>query len=155
MGTRNGYCSVSMAHPFYRKSYSHETISDLQHNIEDVLYVHGGVTYSGEIEWALEQDSSLPRNQWWFGFDCCHANDAADTSLINDPVAKKFVEDMEESLSKSNLNFEKTHKDLDFVVEQCDNMADHLSKFVYNSVDFILNEEDSKTSHLHAVSNGI
>jgi len=149
-GTRNGYCSVSMAHPFYRKNYTHESISELDHNIDDVIHVHGGITYSGDIEWALELDSSLPHNQWWFGFDCYHASDAPDPELINDPAAKKFMEHMEESLAGS-FHFKKTHKDLNYVVEQCQGMAEYLSKFVYNSVDFILNEEDSKTSHLHAV----
>jgi len=47
--------------------------------------------------------------------------------------------------------FKRTKKDLEFVIENCNDMADHLAKFVYNSVDFILDEENN----LHAVSKGI
>jgi len=140
-----------MAHPFYRKKYTHDSISELQHNIDDVLYVHGGVTYSGELEWALVYNRSIPRNQWWFGFDCCHGSDAQDPDLIHDPMAKKIAIEMEVALS-SLKHAHRTHKSLEYVEQNCNDLAEHLSKFIYNSVDFILSEEDS---NLHAVSNGI
>jgi len=62
-GTRCGYCSVSMAHPFFGKSYTDDPISDLEHKIDEVICVHGGVTYSGELDWLRKQDQSIPHNQ--------------------------------------------------------------------------------------------
>lgn len=151
MGTRCGYCSVSMAHPFYRKDYGHDSISELNHTVDSVIDVHGGVTYSGELEWALDLCRTIPRNQWWFGFDCCHAGDAQNPDLINDPISRKFTEEMNERFSELDSSYKKTHKSLEFVQQHCNNMAEHLSKFVYNSVDFIT--EDGVG--LHAVSNGV
>jgi len=47
--------------------------------------------------------------------------------------------------------FKRTKKDLEFVIKNCKDMADHLAKFVYNSVDFILDAE----TNLHDVSKSI
>lgn len=154
LGTRCGYCSVSMAHPFYRKSYTDDSISELEHKVDEVINVHGGVTYSGDLDWAFALDRTVPRNQWWFGFDCCHAGDTPDPELILDPMIKKMTEERNERFKefKDDLGILKsTMKDLEFVQSNCNDMAEHLSKFVYNSVDFILGEE----TDLHAVSNVI
>ena len=151
-GTRCGYCSLSMAHPFFGKNYSDDSVSELMHKVDEIINVHGGVTYSGKIEWAREQDSSIPRNMWWFGFDCHHAGDSQDPELINDPIIKKFTIEMNERMGNWDKSYNTTHKSLEYVVEQCNVMAEHLSKFVYNSVDFII-KDDPKDSHLHGVSN--
>ena len=144
MGTRCGYCSVSMSHPFYRKNYGNDAISDLKHTVDEVISVHGGVTYSGFLEMIINFDDTIPRDLWWFGFDCCHANDAQDPELITDPQTKKFVMEMEERFaSRYDSHYKRTHKKLEYVIENCNNMAEHLSKFLYSSVDFIMGEETS------------
>lgn len=94
-----GYVEVQQGHPFYKKSYSERvnvpidwlestTISsdelgiiplvcanpgELKEGIVPIdllIRCHGGVTYSGEAYWSVEDAS---RKGWWFGFDCGHS----------------------------------------------------------------------------------
>jgi len=146
MGARNGYCSVSMGHPFYKKKYSGDPVSDLKHDIDQVISAHGGITYSGDLEWALDLDHTLPKHYWWFGFDCLHANDAQDPELIKNPMMKKIILESEQRFS--SLNTSRVIRDLEYVESECNKLAEDLAKYVFNSVDFIL---DRNHSGLHAV----
>ena len=57
---RCGYVLIPAGHPWFGKDY--DTIG---------CDVHGGLTWS-----SLEPDGN-----WWIGFDCFHAGDAADPNL--------------------------------------------------------------------------
>jgi hypothetical protein len=57
LGAFVGYVQVPKQHAWFNLNYT---------AIEDELYVHGGITYSGPLD---------ELGTWWFGFDCAHAFD--------------------------------------------------------------------------------
>ncbi len=62
MCIRCGYVGVPNSHPDYKKSYT---------EVEEKYSVHGGLTFSDEIEYI----GALPDDLWYFGFDCGHYGD--------------------------------------------------------------------------------
>lgn len=72
-GVLCGYVGVPNSHPAAGKSYQEEKISELT--------VHGGVTYTGDQESALECKLCSPEAamvwaaSWWIGFDAAHCWD--------------------------------------------------------------------------------
>ncbi len=57
---RCGYVRVPPTHLLHGKSYDDAHVR-----------VHGGLTYA-DLEPCVEEDGQ----GWWFGFDCCHCDDA-------------------------------------------------------------------------------
>jgi len=130
---RCGYCSISRSHPFFGKNYNEDSISNIKHKLDEVIHVSGGMSYSGNLEIIFKRDSRIPRNQWWFGFDCLEGSDKRNFEL------KKTIEMMSkhfQAVFRRHIE-NKKQRDLDFVEKQCNRISDHLSKFRYNSIDFI------------------
>lgn len=89
-GTRNGYVGVTPKSNLYGTGYSTEHIMGNENkSIEQIISVHGGVTYSG----CLNVHILGAENLWFFGFDCSHCGDG-----IIDP------ESFENILHESNLS---------------------------------------------------
>lgn len=134
-GTRCGYCSVSGSHPFFMRDYSY-IVPSIGKSIDYILSAHGGITYSGnlKINEILEREGL-----WWFGFDCNHSGDAADINLITNPISKMVCEQTSSWLTGRYFNPGK-HRTLEYVKENCNNLAEQLSKFKINSLDFIKND---------------
>lgn len=67
IGYRCGYVRIPAGHPWHGRDYDDVDAS-----------VHGGLTYA-------EHDADCGKGgddaDWWLGFDCAHAGDAADPSL--------------------------------------------------------------------------
>jgi len=136
VGARNGYCSVSESNPLYKKSYKSKSISDLGTAITDVLRVHGGVTYSGDLSWAVELDNKIPKDTWWFGFDCSHYTDSPDPDLFSEP---SFCEDYMHGVVR----------DLPYVVKECVLLADQLGRLAKNYTRCVIDKSKFK---IHSVS---
>ncbi len=70
IGYSNGYVAVPKSHPWYGKKYS---------EVENLVDVHGGLTFSGQLREGMEliifTDDKLPDEYWAFGFDTMHAYD--------------------------------------------------------------------------------
>lgn len=71
MGFRVGYVRVPRRHPWWQVPYS---------ELNDEVDVHGGLTYCEKGPAKHVPDFSY---QWWIGFDCGHAWDAPDLSLVS------------------------------------------------------------------------
>ena len=72
-GAWMGYVGVEPDYPFYRLDafgFYDEEEGRIK-GLEDILSVHGGITYSG----MRRDERSLPNHIWWIGFDCSHAYD--------------------------------------------------------------------------------
>lgn len=84
---RCGYVEVPSQHPLYKKSHN---------KIDEFVFAHGGLTFSdfgdGEI---------LPKNTWWFGFDCHHSIDTIRNWTFK--RVKKEVMELAEQLTIKNL----------------------------------------------------
>ena len=119
MGHWTGYVSVPRDHPWNRVDYSSCTEKPkcgdtyCSHSPDSIIYVHGGVTFSGH----REDISSVNPRDWWFGFDCAHAED--------------FIPGIhrEEEREEGRLIF----RDFSFVKEQCESMAKQLKKIYEGS----------------------
>ena len=122
-GTRGGYCSVPRSHPFFNKPYDHHSLA--------TILVHGGLTYSGKLEWASEYIEEITPNLWWFGFDCFHSLDLPDPELMRNTALQE--------IKQTNIQG-RTFKDFNYVKENCNDLATQLSKSLYNSIDFITSE---------------
>lgn len=110
VGHRCGYVGVTKDSPFFGIKYS-ENITDkfpvlktIHQNaelgkkspfaiiafkseeviLEILIDVHGGLTFSGGGDYPIKD------NLWWFGFDCAHAGDGKDGSLIKDEKLKNI-----------------------------------------------------------------
>lgn len=106
-----GYCMIPKEHSQYK----------IDNNIFDFEYdVHGGITYS-EIE---------ENEEHWIGFDCAHYNDII--------PSMKYLEETIPILIKINkkypksLFFQKTYKDISFLLEECKNLAEQIKKYTKN-----------------------
>lgn len=77
-GTWCGYAGVPPGHPWWGTLYD-ERLTDLECAPDDIISVHGGLTYSDlcdeEAGICHVPDIGRPANVWWFGFDCAHAGD--------------------------------------------------------------------------------
>lgn len=145
MGHRCGYCQVEKGHILYGKGYS-QNVPKLKHLLEKVykmpvneaidkkgainvflrgidkkaktkaspdilLSAHGGITYAGPAK-HLELDG------WWFGFDCAHADDARDKSIMSAKMLEEF--------SHATLLFKGTIRTKEYVEEECKKLAEQL-----------------------------
>lgn len=67
--------------------------------------VHGGLTFSGKIEYIHEPCKIFDINNWVFGFDCCHLGDLFAT-------------------------YHGEYRNKEYVIEQCKKLAEQLSKIL-------------------------
>lgn len=78
LGYRCGYVSVDEKHKLYKRDYMDKINVFLGNSkistcaVEDILNVHGGVTYSG---YSSIYPVRTRKPIWWFGFDAGHAGD--------------------------------------------------------------------------------
>ena len=116
MGHRCGYVGVPRGHVLYGVEYN-ETLPDAisfvtdeimenaeigsrgaipvffaafsnrMNRLDVVIDVHGSLTYSGRSEQYPIPDTNL----WWFGFDCAHAGDGKDFSIMDERTKEAYV----------------------------------------------------------------
>jgi len=72
----NGYVGIPESHPLYGYNYFQKQEKGAP---EELLEVHGGITYS-----AGNLPGLLPDGLWYFGFDCGHARDYLPLLLLTD-----------------------------------------------------------------------
>jgi hypothetical protein len=97
VGALCGYVHLPKDHPWYGKDYDDLSVS-----------VHGGLTFSREIEGA-----------WVIGYDCSHAQDVS-------PTTERLLKDMR----KTNERYRKfceilspTYKNMAFCQKECKSLA--------------------------------
>jgi hypothetical protein len=122
MGHRCGYVGVDRYHRLHGVGHSEK--SDLLKVFangfrgttpEGFFSVHGGLTFADK----REEHPDL----WFFGFDCAHANDLPDESLMTN-----IPENLREILStRSAILGAGTVWTLDMVVVECERLAQQLS----------------------------
>ena len=108
-GHRCGYVGLPVGHPWFEREYNGF--------LDEVLDVHGGVTYSGH----LGNDTIKPAidGLWWVGFDCAHYGDLPDVTEI---AADAF--ELRRIMARSER--QGVIRTLEFVTEQCESMADQI-----------------------------
>ena len=98
-GHRCGYVAIENTHPWFGLKYDNALIDPL-------IEVHGGLTYSRTDEVT---------NLHWFGYDCAHAGDAIDATLMPtnfNPLIRHFG----------------VVRTLEYCVDECESLAEQLSK---------------------------
>jgi hypothetical protein len=84
----NGYVAIPEDHPFYNKSYDFSWCGHdgcREHNPEYVIEVHGGITYSDEIEFS-------DGKKFCYGFDTAHAHRMIDQMIeLRDSIIASYV----------------------------------------------------------------
>lgn len=142
IGHRCGYVGIPTKHPLYGKDY-HKDCRHLRtkakelHNEaigkrgiipvfcwdgkeaspEIVFDVHGGLTFSSN---KLRRGDEYPikrRGTWWFGYDCAHAGDAKDLSV----VSPQLREIEERYPTGGEL------RSLDYCITECESLARQLA----------------------------
>ncbi len=98
-GALCGYVGVPPEHPWHGKSYGDKVREPAEDewsgNIDSIVDVHGGLTYSDSCNEAAAEDKGIchvpvpgrPGDVWWFGFDCAHYMDFAPRMRANVGVA--------------------------------------------------------------------
>jgi hypothetical protein len=116
-----GYVTIPQGHIFYGKDYNdcikpnrcHEPSAYhyCEHTAEYMLSVHGGITFAGNPgpNWIPAptiptNEDPVDPNEWWLGFDCAHAGDDYPSSAFHEGV----------------------YRDLNYVIEQCEHLAEQL-----------------------------
>lgn len=112
-GALCGYVEIPSSHPFYER--------DCDNDLEEEIEVHGGLSFSGEIE-GLEG--------WFIGFDCGLLNDVLPSLIISKDDKPRDMNDekLRQILSRidSSRIPEPTYKDIDFVKKEISSMIDQL-----------------------------
>lgn len=86
---------------------------EVQPTPELVFDVHGSITYAnGGDDYPIESDL------WWYGFDCAHADDANDLTLITDEHLRAIY---------AEFGNDGVVRDLAFVVAECEKLAAQLA----------------------------
>lgn len=138
MGHRCGYVKVPDDHPWFGLRYwdgtdghrqpikterpfigtpdhEHPDYDRERECVEDVLVIHGGVTFDGE------RPNEDCESGWWFGFDCAHLGDARDPELISARHRKLFGDDLTPS------SYGESVKSLQYVEAECRSLAAQLA----------------------------
>lgn len=142
VGYRCGYVEVNKNHPLFKVGYSQkvEVLDQLWEKAKEgpigkrgiipifleacskdavkspqiVFDVHGSLTYSGGGE-----DFAVKSGGWWFGFDCAHAGDGKDVSIMSDEY-KIFYE-------KYPNSFGDIVRTKEYVENECRKLAEQLA----------------------------
>ena len=105
MGFLCGYVGVGQDHDLFGRSYD---------SVEDFA-VHGGLTFASlcddEGEPAIAICHLGEETVWWFGFDCCHYDDAYPYQAVIDEI------------TGVNLSKYGTYKTVEFVRDECTELA--------------------------------
>jgi len=129
-----GYVGVEKTHPWFKNKYNDclgcddpehdgETWHSDRHSPENIIKVHGNLTYSGVCAENKEEgvchlpSSGETDNIWWFGFDCAHAFDLA-PGQVDSNIFREIAEMFEE---KGN-----TYRTLTYVQAECKKLAEQL-----------------------------
>jgi len=138
-GNLNGYLGVPKGHPWHRKNHDH---------VEGAS-VHGGLTYSagcasgkypsgppracfdthkrrpGDREADTDEHKSKACDNWFLGFDTCHAGDHSPyiASLLTTPAGKKVAARIRRP-SDVYRDIEYVTKELKRLAEQAEAIAD-------------------------------
>lgn len=125
-----GYVGVNPGHPLHGHKYT---------EIDDVIDVHGGLTYSDECEPSEEPGRGVchvpgpgePDHVWWFGFDCMHYNDVS-------PGFEQRMKDVNERMREmidsdfipltTHPSFRAWYKPLEYVQVNCVGLARQLAE---------------------------
>lgn len=110
-GVLCGYVGVKPNHKLYKVDYLDEKLNKVQ--------VHGDLTYSDECSGHIchiDEDEDVNGKNWWFGFDCAHAFDLS-------PSSCKY-------LRTNNLV---TYKNIEYVIEQTNNLAVQIGDIIYDN----------------------
>ena len=99
-----GYVELPKKHKLYGKDYINNE------EIFNELDVHGGVTYTNEIRFK-QQNYTI---DYVVGFDCAHAGDYSPYSLPFLGMNKRIANE--------------TYKDIDYVTNECKNLAKQLKE---------------------------
>lgn len=124
-----GYVGVAEGHPVFGLEYDEANKLGPTHLYEDEddswvgFDVHGGLTFSDSCQ-EDEQEQGVchipqpgqPDKVWWLGFDCAHSQDIRPTYLRR--YGKMF----------SSSVFEETYKTLEYVQNECANLAQQLKE---------------------------
>lgn len=123
-GWRCGYVQIPKYNPFYGYNYSGYTTFIFSHDkghrfrtlrnksIEEIIDVHGGVTFTGEF-----RDTKRGELGWLMGFDCHHAYDALDPKIMNKAEYDAYP---------AFLRDEGSIKTATYVSQECKNMIDQI-----------------------------
>ena len=135
MGHRCGYVKIPTKSKLYKVSYqddlglsqrvlNHKTLGkrgvislfcwDGKKVAMELLFdVHGGITFSGKLR---------DINGWWIGFDCAHAGDARDLSIM-DKKHLKFEREFPLHLGGEEIRTK------EYVEQECKNLIDQIIKY--------------------------
>ena len=103
MGHKCGYVGITKKHFLYNKDYW--SIPDFD--------VHGGITFS---DGGKNSDYPIKSNLWWFGFDCAHASDAKDLSVVDN-----YIKEIEKKYPIGGIL-----RSLNYCISECENLVDQL-----------------------------
>lgn len=109
MGNLCGYVAVPKNHPLFGVKYS------ANHPLLEAISVHGGLTFSENYLPTNEGEPVVTEDQWWFGFDCAHADDI--TPLLNEHFKRILGKPMPG-----------TYKDIDYVKKEVEFLAVQLAE---------------------------
>lgn len=140
VGFRCGYVGIGPDHPFYGKEYDEEVevpsyvkdavrrtelgkrsvmllfapaLHEDKVSPELLLDVHGGLTYSRDSkDYPVENNDT-----WWFGYDCGHAGDGKDLTVVDD-----FIRDLEQRFPTGGIV-----RTLDYCVKECESLVHQLN----------------------------
>ena len=96
-----GYVFITSNHPWFEKEYAHISAD-----------IHGELTYS-----------QLDNGSWKVGFDCAHCYDIVPSM---EPIRKDIDKSIKESLPNIDISpviFERTYKNMDFVIKETEELA--------------------------------
>jgi hypothetical protein len=79
---------------------------------------HGDLTFCGKSYWDKEN------NNIWIGFDCAHYGDLIDPSINYDLFS--YIHNYNDNVG--------TIKDIDFVVNECENIGKQLNQLKYKNI---------------------
>jgi hypothetical protein len=116
-GVLCGYVAVTKEHPLFGVSYGD---GEQPKSPEDVLSVHGGLTYSNSCRGAIchVPDPGEPDDVWWFGFDCGHSFD----------YSPRFASFMKEKYGEGLFGGERIeYRDVAYVREEVESLASQLA----------------------------
>ena len=105
IGYRCGYVRVGPDHPWFGKKYS-DVGADC----------HGGLTFAEAGTACPTHDEQA---EWWLGFDCCHAGDAPDLTLIDEAGVREHY-----STPSSAYFMHGTIKDTAYVEAECRSLCE-------------------------------
>jgi hypothetical protein len=112
MGHWCGYVGIPEDHPFFGHGY---------HEYDEVLHVHGGITYSADCD-----DDPVKGichvgddKRFWIGFDCCHAGDMSPGHLAR---LRQF------NIDPTGGLFDGVYRDFNYVKHECEQLAKQLKE---------------------------